>query len=306
MRKLLLIFIVNCISIVSLCNISGAQITTSAYVTADDITVLQLEQNRIILTNAINSADGSLLQTGSIAVGALDDNASTVKRWDEAFNDFVFTGLVPPTSSDLTAITTSGTAYVDGTRVVKDATSRTYTASKHTYVDISSSGTYTYSEVNINGSEPSVAANSIRIARVSTDGTLVLSVVDRRITQISAGKYKKGSFTRDISLSSGSQVITGVGFKPSAIWALAGLDSPATVFSYSFGDGANSTGSVSSSHEDTADTVRTDANFLIADLNGANQYLGIIDSFDDDGFTIGWTKVGVTTGILSVSYIVAK
>lgn len=289
------------------CNLSYAQITTAAYVTADDVTVLQLEQNRLILTNAINSADGSLLQSASITSAALNDNANPVKRWDEAFNDFVFTGLVPPTSGTLNATTTAGTAYIEGVRVVKDATAKTYTASKHTYVDISKTGTYTYSEVNINANEPSVAANSIRIARVSTDGTTVLSVVDRRITQIAAGRFLVSTFTRDLAIPSGTQEITGVGFKPEAVVILGGLDSPATLWSIAIGTaGVDITGSISSDHEDTADTIRMAGNFMIFDFSGTNQYVGALTSFDNDGFTITWAKTGNTSGTGSFYYLVFK
>ena len=58
------------------------------------------------------------------------------------------------------------------------------TASKQTYVDLASNGTYTYSEETIGATEPSVTTNSIRLARVSTDATTVLSVRDDRTTTI--------------------------------------------------------------------------------------------------------------------------
>lgn len=177
----------------ALCGISQAAVVTEAYTTADDVTIDRLESNRQALTDAANSLDGSLVTAGSIQCAGLDDNSCPEKRWDEGFNDFVFSGLTIPTSASLSSTTASGIAYILGTRVVKDSTAKTYTASRHTYVDLSNNGTYTYSEVAINGSEPSTATNSIRLARVSTDSTTVLSVRDDRVTEISIAAGSAGS-----------------------------------------------------------------------------------------------------------------
>ena len=163
-------------------HICEASITVADFVTADDVSVTHLQTFKNTVVNAINSADGGLLQSTTVTTAKLNDNANPEKRWDESFTDFVYTGLLPPTSASLSSTTTAGTAYIEGVRVVKDATAKTYTASKHTYVDLSKTGTYTYSEVAINASEPAVTANSIRLARVSTDTTTVLSVRDDRST----------------------------------------------------------------------------------------------------------------------------
>lgn len=174
-------------------NSYAGAINVDQFVTADDVTIAHLEQMRATFQTAINAKDGSLLQAQTISTAALDANANPENRWNEGFNDFIFTGLLPPTSSDLTSVTTSGTVYMNGVRVVKDATSKTYTASKQTFVDISSTGTFTYSEVTIGASEPSVAANSIRLARVSTDGTTVAAVRDDRVTTITLAAGSTGS-----------------------------------------------------------------------------------------------------------------
>ena len=165
----------------------GAPITVPQFLTPDDVTVTHLEQLRVATVNAINSADGGLLQAGTVPASKLDANANPENRWNEAFNDFVYTGLTIPTSASLSSTTTAGTGFIYGTRVLKDATAHTYTASKHTYVDLSNNGTYTYNEVAIGASEPSVTANSIRLARVSTDATTVLAVRDDRVTAITLG-----------------------------------------------------------------------------------------------------------------------
>ncbi len=180
--------------VLSICSVCCAQaINVDPFVTNDDVTIDHLEQLRVRTVDAINSASGALLQNNSVTTAKLDANANPENRWNEGFNDFVFTGLTIPTSASLSSTTTSGTLYMNGVRVVKDATAKTYTASKHTFVDLSDNGTYTYSEVEINASEPGVAANSLRLARVSTDGTTVLEVRDDRVTTITLAAGSVGS-----------------------------------------------------------------------------------------------------------------
>lgn len=179
--------------ILMICSTAQAQIFVDPFVTADDVTIAHLEQLRTQTVNAINSADGGLIQAGTITTTQLDANANPENRWNEGFNDFVFTGLTIPTSVNLTSTTASGTLYMNGVRILKDATANTYTASKHTYVDLSDNGTYTYSEVAIGAAEPPVATDSLRLARVSTDGTTVLTVRDDRVTEISIAAGTAGA-----------------------------------------------------------------------------------------------------------------
>lgn len=180
MKKLTLVIL----SLLVAGTVYAAPISTTRYLSADDVTYTNLDTNTQTITNAINSFDGSRLQTGSVSADALTTSINPQTRWDEAFNDFVVTGLLPPTSASLASTTTAGTAYVNGYRVAKDATAHTYTASKHTYLDLSNTGVYTYQEVAILAAEPSVTANSIRLALVSTDATTVQLVTDKRTTSI--------------------------------------------------------------------------------------------------------------------------
>lgn len=201
----------------------AATISIDAFTTPDDVTVTHLETMRATLQTAVNSIDGTLIQDDSIDEDAMADSVNPVKRWDEAFNDFVYSGLTIPTSASLSSTTTSGTAYIEGKRVLKDETTKAYTASKHTYIDLSSNGTYTYTEVAINASSPSVAANSIRLARVSTDASSVLSVVDQRVTSPTLLKSFVGT-TTFAATESGTLSITGFGLKPVRVAIVAVVD----------------------------------------------------------------------------------
>ncbi len=184
MKKIILI----CVMFLGVfCNVCFGAVVTSSYLSPDGVTVEKLDSNRLVLTNAANSVDGGLLQHESVTAGKLDANATPVNRWKESFNNFVYTGLIVPTSDDLDSTTTSGIAYINGIRVVKDATPNTYTASVVTYLDLSENGTYTYSETAGGGAVPSIALNSIRLTVVSTDSTKVTFVSDERTTTVVLG-----------------------------------------------------------------------------------------------------------------------
>jgi len=196
MKKVFILFI----GFMVIATSAFATVTTLSYVSPSDVTITRMESNRQTLTDAANSVDGALIQAGTVTVTALTDNARTDKRWDDAFSDWVFTGLVVPTTSGtLTATTTSGRAYITGTRVEKDATAKLYTASKWTFVDLSSDGVYTYTETAIAASDPAITADSVRLSRVSSDTTQVFAVRDDRLTAITLGSeqenYQRENFT---------------------------------------------------------------------------------------------------------------
>ena len=174
-----------------LTNPALATVSISAFVTADDVTIAHLEEMRTELSDEINSFPGTSIQTGTIAATKLDADANPHNRWNEAFNDFVYTGLtIPTTVGTLTGISDPGIMYMNGVRVVKDATSNLYTANRDIYVDLSDNGVFTYTTVthDANGSTaPAVAADSLRLARVSTDSTKLQYIEDLRVTTISLG-----------------------------------------------------------------------------------------------------------------------
>lgn len=164
-----------------------AQISTTAYSTPDDVSITTLETNRQTFQNAINNFDGALIQDATITADKLDANTNPENRWDETFSDYVYNGLLPIyEAGDLTLTTSAGVAYIYGTRVEKSAVNKTYTASRHTYVDLSNTGVYTYQEVTTGAAEPSVSANSIRLARVSTGSVEVAEVRDDRTLTLSS------------------------------------------------------------------------------------------------------------------------
>ena len=298
------IFIVGLVLFLS-CRLCESAVVTTPYVTPDDVTVTQLEQNRVALTNGINAFDGASINDSSIRTNKLSANANPENRWNEAFNDFVYTGLTIPTSASLSSTSVAGTAYVNGIRVVKDDTANTYTASKWTFVDLSDNGVFSYVEVAITDPDPSVTANSIRLARVSTDSTTVLSIRDDRVTEVSTLSVDVGYFTRDIDLGVGTQAVTGVGFIPKSIEFLSGVGTSAA-FSIGHSDGDTDQG-IRNNHTGSANTWEGSTTDSVMLVTGAGDvYLGRISSFDRDGFTISWTMSGNPTGTAIIRFKAMK
>lgn len=133
----------------------------------------------------IASASYQGLAAGTIQDALIQHEKEKAKFADD-WQDHVASGLlgIDPGAS-LTMIIPGGIAYVIGVRVVKpngavDLT-RTYTASKDTYVDISDAGVITYTEVVNGAGAPAIAGSSIRLMKVITNGTEITSVADLRI-----------------------------------------------------------------------------------------------------------------------------
>lgn len=138
-------------------------------------TVSNIKADSVYEINMADDANGRLRDSELLGI-TVDTTTSS--------NSFVYTGLTVADSATLASTIAAGTAYVNGYRVVKTATAKTFTASMDTYVDLSQNGTFTYSEVAVGAAAPTVAANSARLSKVTTDGTEITVVTDLRNTRI--------------------------------------------------------------------------------------------------------------------------
>lgn len=112
--------------------------------------------------------------------GDYDEDENSLRKFrDESFIDHVVSGgIITDPGASLTQTTTALVAVIDGRRVAITATAKTYTASKDTYVDVLRSGasaSYVYTEVANGASAPALASNSLRLAKVVTNGTEITS-----------------------------------------------------------------------------------------------------------------------------------
>lgn len=151
----------------------------------------QIENNAgYVSENVANKATDLTLPDNtkypSTAAAAAADNLRLT--YADAFADVVLTGLVFPTSANLTSTMTEGVAEVIGTRVVVPATTYTFIASQDTYVDLSNAGVLTYLPVANAAAAPAVTANSLRLQKVVTDATAVTSVVQLASRELTASR----------------------------------------------------------------------------------------------------------------------
>jgi hypothetical protein len=114
-----------------------------------------------------NSQDGFLGQSDGLLKFTTAD----------VFSGFLVDGILFTSGASRTANAMSaGHAYVLGVRITKASLTKTFTASRDTYVDLSNLGALAYVVVTNGAAEPGVTANSLRLEKVVTDANNVTSV----------------------------------------------------------------------------------------------------------------------------------
>ena len=114
--------------------------------------------------------------------------------------------------------------------------------------------------------------------------------------------FKIGTFTKNTADATGTQAITGVGFKPFCVIFFVAVSSTQKV---SWGmDDATTHFNLNQAVFAGADFVASSATMSITLGNAAGtSYDGYISSLDADGFTITWTKTGLPTGTATIEYM---
>lgn len=115
-------------------------------------------------------------------------------------------------------------------------------------------------------------------------------------------RFKVGSFTRDMSVATGTQAVTGVGFQPRFIFGIASIAGGGTEMSIGFSN-ATTNGCAAWGHNVTANSWFRNGPFVVMYQTGAIFYVGSVQSLDSDGFTMSWTKTGAKTGTVTVDYV---
>ena len=151
-------------------NVEGSQ---------DGTSVTNIKADSVYEINMANDANPRVFANELLNIGSDSFSSGTLTQ-----GAVVESGCVPATDTDLTSDVSACTAYVNGYRVSKSAESVTYTASRDTYLDLTQTGVYTKVEVANGATQPSVTANSIRLATVVTNGTQITSVTNLFTTRI--------------------------------------------------------------------------------------------------------------------------
>jgi len=115
-------------------------------------------------------------------------------------------------------------------------------------------------------------------------------------------RFKIGSFTRDVSAAAGDVSETGIGFTPAAIIFIGTVNTTTKAF-WGF-DNETARGCIYYRASDYS--YDTPSYSLVYDDGSGNTHKGKIKSFDADGFTITWAKVGSPTGTLQIFYLALR
>lgn len=117
--------------------------------------------------------------------------------------------------------------------------------------------------------------------------------------------FKHGTFTRDMSLASSTQTVTGIGFKPRFILFLAAQNTTSSQASMGVDTGGSARGALYHSHAVSADTWAKSgtAYSIYAEQGGGNTYAGGVTAFRDGEFDVSWVRGGAASGTLAIDFI---
>ena len=107
--------------------------------------------------------------------------------------------------------------------------------------------------------------------------------------------------TRDLSAAGAPTDVayTGVGFVPTSIVALYGIDG-GVLIGMGMSDSAKAGNNVD---RDNAEATHANNYLICAITTGSNNQLAIVKTYDADGFTLTWTKSGTPTGTINMYFL---
>lgn len=140
-------------------------------------------------------------------------------------------------------------------------------------------------------------AGAFAIAETAYTGGAAGSVTARLLGGTPAGGAKVVTFTRDMTLASGTQAVTGVGFQPRGV-TFIGYHGTTAFGSWGADDGTLGA-SIAANSGVSTNVLTTNRSIFLYTSSGAT-YDGRITAFGADGFTITWTKTGLPSGIATI------
>ena len=95
---------------------SADYVVVVPYISGNDVTIQNLNNNQNAIVNTLNSnVEGGInIKAGSINTVDLAQAVSPVTRWQESFNSYTYSGMLPATSANLTSFISAGVSYVNG------------------------------------------------------------------------------------------------------------------------------------------------------------------------------------------------
>jgi hypothetical protein len=135
---------------------------------------------------------------------------------------------------------------------------------------------------------------------IVADSTLVRRVVSY---VRSGSKTIMGSFTRDISLASGTQSVTGLAGRVKTVQFIqARTDTGAPQYSIGWDNGTTKFCQFDNSNVSATVNSVSSGHSIISIGTGGNEYRGLVSAIGNDSFTITWTKTGTPSGTITVFY----
>lgn len=141
-----------------------------------------LAANLDAVYQSIQSFDAAQVASRTLSAGAFAASINPNTILHDTISAFVQSGCIWSTVSGLSGTMSAGVIYV-GTSTsvfrvsVTGVGSNTFTASSDTYIDVDYNGNVTYNAVANNASAPALTANSIRIAKVVTNGSAITAIL---------------------------------------------------------------------------------------------------------------------------------
>lgn len=154
--------------------------TAKSFVTNDIIANgIYAEDLSALVADAINdgTTDIAPSQNAVFDALALKLDTATFQMLSSGLKDFLSSGGVWAQTSGLAGGGASGTVFYAGQKYSMGATTKTFTASKDTYIDYNpTAATWTYVEVAINADFPAITASCVRVGLVTTNGSAITAV----------------------------------------------------------------------------------------------------------------------------------
>lgn len=121
--------------------------------------------------------DDSNISANSLTNNSLDASADPTNLINDVVEDMWVSGCVWTQDSGLNGTMTSGVVLINGsTYNVGAVGTKIFTANQDTYIDVGTDLTIDYTTVALDADEPALAADHVRLARVTTDGTNITEI----------------------------------------------------------------------------------------------------------------------------------
>ena len=256
------------------------------------------------ITNAVYGA----LTTVTVSGGALDSGLSVLSYglFDPANTSISFYETSRQATASIAASATTNIWGTDGDSVHITGTTAIGSFSTAPYVGATKRVIFD-SQVQLNYNASTLPLSSTSGAYTLAGETIEIyaDTVSKMLPVGFQAKAKVSTFNFSASTAPSSVPITGVGFKPSAICFLASTNGTSTM-SFGVDDGSFHFG-VGDDGADVSGTyfLRNTESILYAQAAGAT-CLGHIASFDNDGFTVSFSKTGAPVGVIVVGYLAIR